>query len=116
MRAALFVLALAGAARAADKSCVVAGRAVEGFAVEAPSKGGPAMKLFIHGVPAVAHPPDRLSPNRLARIEVRGTLAFDAQAPFDRVPYKTARAVQAPNGMIHLAPGVEGFTLHARGG
>src|SRR5258706_11941558 len=115
MRAGLFVLALAGAARAADKTCAVAGRAVEGFAVEAQSKGGPAVKLFLHGVPASAHPPDRLSPDKVARIEVRGTLAFDATAPLERVPYKTARAVDAPNGMIHLAPGVEGFTLHARG-
>jgi hypothetical protein len=113
--AAAAAVAWAALPARADKGCTVAGKAVDGFAVEAQAKGGPAIKLWLHGVPAVAHPPDRLSPDKTARIEVRGVLAFDALAPVERVPYKTARTVDAPNGMLHLAAGVEGFTLHARG-
>ena len=110
----LIVVALAPLAHAGPE-CVVKGDKVEGFAVVAQSKGGPSLKLYISGVKATARPPDRLSPEKVARIDVMSALAFSATAPMDHVPYQTARAVEATNGMVHLPPGVSGFTLRGRG-
>ncbi|HZS37198.1 MAG TPA: hypothetical protein VFF06_10235 [Polyangia bacterium] len=99
-------------ALAKDKTCVVEGRAVEPFTVEVAARRGPVLKLRVEKVAAVAHPPEEPGP---ARVEIHGALDFEASAPWDQVPYTPSRFVDATNGMVRLAPGVEGLAVRARG-
>jgi hypothetical protein len=99
-------------AQAKEKLCTVEGQAVESFVVEVPAKRGPVLKVRVEKVRAVAHPPEEPGP---ARVEVHGALEFEGTAAWDKLPYTPRQFVDATNGMVRLAPGLEGLAVRARG-
>jgi hypothetical protein len=86
------------------RGCVVEGRAADPLTVEVTPKGAPPFKLRVAGLPVSAAPQLGDWP---AHVEVKGALQFEASAPADKLPWKTARAVDATNGMVHLAAATE---------
>jgi hypothetical protein len=103
-------LSLGSGARAAERTCIVEGAAVDPLVVDVTPKEGPALRLRVEHVAASVQPGPVGAP---ARVKVRGSLTFEGTAPADRVPYKTRRVVDATSGMVRLASGTEGLTLRA---
>ena len=112
MRAAL-VLLMATATGASAKSggrCVVEGKKIDPITVDVTPKEAAPFKLRVSGVPAAAMPQPEGQP---AHVEVKGPIAFEGAAAPDKVPWKTAKELNAMSGMVHLAAATEGLTLYA---
>jgi hypothetical protein len=104
------LMAGAAAAKGGGGRCVVEGKKSDPLFVDVTPRDAAPFKLRVAGVPAAAMPEVEGHP---ARVEVRGPIAFEGTAPADKLPWKTARQVDAMNGMVRLAPATEGLILHA---
>jgi hypothetical protein len=117
----VIALAVPLVAAAKERVCLVEGKAVDPFVVDVVSKGGPALRVRVAGVPASvrllegADPLKPPPPGSPIKVEVRGALLFEGTAPVDKVPIKPRAFFAASNGMLRLAPGAEGLDVHLKG-
>jgi hypothetical protein len=110
---AVVVAASAAPARAqrhGHGTCVVAGKKVPPFVVDIAAKGATPFKLRVDGLAAEVATGGLEQP---AVVTVHAPLAFSATVAADGIPARTRRAVDALNGMAHLAAATEKLTLHA---
>jgi hypothetical protein len=102
------VLLTAGVASARG-TCVVEGKHVAPIVIDVAPREATAFKLRVEGVPVQVETGGLEQP---AVAHVRGALSFDGTVAAAEIPARTRRAVDALNGMVHLAQATEKLTLH----